>query len=262
MNNKKSVVGNLINFRGLVYSPVSEQGVVFLFGKIIEDLHMYIEEIKTSYPDCIGRRYTGKGWEKVAIEFEYKSSNFLEHQHDSRECDIIVCWEHDWKDCPKELQVIELKEAIKELPSEPIEPPDIVAPEYDLVHHYKRKKMTRAAINLYERFDQEIKKINEEIWRKIAKTAVSYYCPERVFCYVWFRKNGLLIEIFTRGNKIEGIKSYPRYPKWGTMSIKSEKDLDIAIVALKNSFQLIREAVKNNEPTGGYTKIEECPETN
>ena len=43
---KKSIVGDLINFRGMVYSPLNEMGVIFLFGKVIEDLNMYIEEIK------------------------------------------------------------------------------------------------------------------------------------------------------------------------------------------------------------------------
>jgi len=57
----KSIVGEAINFRGLVYAPVNEQGVVFLFGKVIEDLNMYLEEIKTSFPDAVGRRFDGKG---------------------------------------------------------------------------------------------------------------------------------------------------------------------------------------------------------
>ena len=93
---EKSIVGDLINFRGLVYSPTNENGVIFLFGKVTEDINMYIEEIKPGFPDCIGRRFAGKGWERVSIEFEYKSSHFLQHGHDSNKCDVIVCWEHDW----------------------------------------------------------------------------------------------------------------------------------------------------------------------
>ena len=61
---ERSIVGKLINFRGLVYSPINEQGVVFLFGRILEDLNLYIEEIRIKYPDCVARRYTGKGWER------------------------------------------------------------------------------------------------------------------------------------------------------------------------------------------------------
>jgi hypothetical protein len=28
-------------------------------------------------------------------------------------CDIIVCWEHDWPDCP--IEVIELRDVIRKL---------------------------------------------------------------------------------------------------------------------------------------------------
>jgi hypothetical protein len=61
MAKERSVVGDLINFRGLVYSPINEQGVVYLFSKVAEDLNMYVEEVRTAYPDCIARRFNGKG---------------------------------------------------------------------------------------------------------------------------------------------------------------------------------------------------------
>ena len=60
MTRESSVVGELINFRGLVYAPINENGVVFLFGKVAEDLHMYLEEIKPGFPDCIARRFAGR----------------------------------------------------------------------------------------------------------------------------------------------------------------------------------------------------------
>jgi hypothetical protein len=105
MVKERSIVGDLINFRGLVYSPINENGVIFLFGKVVEDLNMYIEEIKPGFPDCVGRRFVGKGWERVYIEFEYQSANFKAHGHEPENCDMIVCWEHDWLECP--LEVIE-----------------------------------------------------------------------------------------------------------------------------------------------------------
>jgi hypothetical protein len=46
----------------------------------------------------------------VKIEFEYESRNFLRHMHDPNGCDLIVCWEHNWPECP--LEVIELKKAV------------------------------------------------------------------------------------------------------------------------------------------------------
>ena len=114
---KKGIVyGPPLDFRGLRNEPVNEQGVVFLFGKISEELGFSIEAIRTNYPDCDGKRLIDKNknlWEPVTIEFEYLSSNFLQHGHKPEYCDVIVCWIHDWVDCP--LEVIELKDVIKQL---------------------------------------------------------------------------------------------------------------------------------------------------
>ncbi|MCX7426270.1 MAG: hypothetical protein NTW96_11700 [Planctomycetia bacterium] len=97
---KRSVVGDLINFRGFVYGPVNEMGVVALFAMLSEELGFIIEEVRSEFPDCIARRKVTRGWERVTIEFEYKSSSFRRHGHDSSSCDLIVCWEHDWDACP------------------------------------------------------------------------------------------------------------------------------------------------------------------
>jgi len=107
MSRLDSLVGDVINFRGMVYGPVNEQGVVYLFSKVAEDLGFRVEEIRTSYPDCVARRFAGRGWRRVRVEFEFASRNFLFHRHDPTVCDIIVCWIHDWPECP--LEVIELR---------------------------------------------------------------------------------------------------------------------------------------------------------
>lgn len=107
---KRSIVGDPVNFEGLIYGPLNENGVIFLFSKIHDKLGINIEAIQVSFPDAKGRRRTSKGWEDVWIEFEFKSSQFKAHNHDPKECDIIVCWEHNWEDCP--LEVIELRSKI------------------------------------------------------------------------------------------------------------------------------------------------------
>jgi hypothetical protein len=38
---KRSIVGDPINFKGLVYGPLNENGVIFLFSKIHEKLDIY-----------------------------------------------------------------------------------------------------------------------------------------------------------------------------------------------------------------------------
>lgn len=255
---EKSVVRDLINFRGLVYSPVNENGVIFIFGKVIEDLNMYIEEIKTGFPDCVGRRFTGRGWKKVYIEFEYKSSHFRDHGHDPKGCDLIVCWEHDWPECP--VEVIELKEEIKTLPSKSIQRPDVKEKEYAIEDLWSKSKVTDRVKNLFQTFDKEVRTINEEIWSRVAKTTVTYYSPERVFLYIYFQQEAIGFDLFTRGEKIDGVRNYDPAKdgaKWGGIGLRIEKDLPKVLEAVKRSYQLIREAIKNNEPTGWFAKLEE-----
>jgi len=110
---KRSIVGDPLNFEGIIYGPLNENGVIFLFSKVHNRLGINIEAIQPGFPDAKGRRKVRKGWEDIWIEFEFKSSQFKVHGHDPKECDAIVCWEHDWKDCP--IEVIELKSKIEEL---------------------------------------------------------------------------------------------------------------------------------------------------
>jgi len=111
-------VGEPINFRGMVYAPLNEAGVVLLSSKVMNDLGIIYESSPLSDFDMVGRMKTEKGYERRHFEFEYLSSNFKYHKHDPALVDYIVCWEHDWPDCPKELEVIELQKVIKELPAE------------------------------------------------------------------------------------------------------------------------------------------------
>ncbi|MFU2207309.1 homing endonuclease associated repeat-containing protein [Solidesulfovibrio sp. C21] len=107
--------GEPINFRGLRHAPINEQGFVYLFGMVSKELGFFIESIQQGFPDCEGKYLFDQKknlWARARIEFEYLSSNFKEHGHDVNECDFIVCWVNDWKDCP--ISIIELsKEIIK-----------------------------------------------------------------------------------------------------------------------------------------------------
>src|SRR3990167_7205049 len=48
---QKTIVGDPLNFDGLQYSPINEQGVVFLFGKLHKELGIIVEAIQTGFPD-------------------------------------------------------------------------------------------------------------------------------------------------------------------------------------------------------------------
>lgn len=113
------IYGEPIDFRGLRYAPVNEQGVIYLFSLVSRELGFLIESIRTAFPDCEGKRCldaSGTRWQHVRIEFEYRSQNFVEHGHDPNLCDLIVCWIHDWEDSP--VEVLELKSVISQLPKE------------------------------------------------------------------------------------------------------------------------------------------------
>lgn len=113
---KNTYFGPPMNFRGLIYEPINEQGVIFLFGKISEEIGFNIEGLRSGFPDCEGTRLIDKNknqWEPVFIEFEYNSKSFLDHGHDPSKCDVIICWVHDWLECP--IEVIDLKKIINKI---------------------------------------------------------------------------------------------------------------------------------------------------
>ncbi len=95
----------------LVFAPMNEQGVVYLFGALSERLGFLVLRVQTEFPDCEAMRVVdGNRMQRVRIEFEYESRNFLRHMHEPSGCDLIVCWEHNWPECP--LEVVELKGAV------------------------------------------------------------------------------------------------------------------------------------------------------
>jgi len=108
--------GNPIDFRGLRHEPVNESGVVFLFGMVAKELGYLVEAVQAGFPDCEAKRQVAAGrWQRVRIEFEFESRNFRDHGHACAGCDVIVCWRHNWPDCPAELEIVELSRVIQSL---------------------------------------------------------------------------------------------------------------------------------------------------
>jgi hypothetical protein len=92
----------------LSHSPTNELGVVFLFGVVARELGFTVMRIQAAFPDCEAMYEVEPGrWQRVRIEFEFESRNFVSHMHEVEGCDLIVCWNHNWKNCP--LAVLELK---------------------------------------------------------------------------------------------------------------------------------------------------------
>ncbi|MGH9743668.1 MAG: hypothetical protein ACRD51_15090, partial [Candidatus Acidiferrum sp.] len=96
--------------------PMNEQGVVVLFGMLAKELGFVVEAVQQGFPDCEAKRQIGPElWQRVSIEFEFESRNFRDHGHPLHGCDVIVCWRHNWHDCPKHIEVVELSSVVKSL---------------------------------------------------------------------------------------------------------------------------------------------------
>jgi hypothetical protein len=108
--------GQLLCGCPLVFAPTNEAAVLFLFGAMAERLGFLALRIQTAFPDCEAMRAVGDGrLQRVRIELEQESRNFLVHGHDPMGCEMIVCWEHNWPECP--IEVLELKSQLPTAPS-------------------------------------------------------------------------------------------------------------------------------------------------
>jgi hypothetical protein len=110
----RPIYGAPSKLAGMIYEPVNEAGVVYAFGRLADKLGIDVERIQTAFPDCEAMREVAAGKrQRVKIEFEYASRNFLEHKHPVDGCDIIVCWIHNWPECPETIEVIELSRIVR-----------------------------------------------------------------------------------------------------------------------------------------------------
>lgn len=105
------VYGRPILTHALATAPTNEMGVLFLFAAMATQLGFMVLRMQSEFPDCEALRLCDHDrWRRVRIEVEFESRNFLLHGHDPRECDLIVCWTHNWPSCP--VEVLELSALI------------------------------------------------------------------------------------------------------------------------------------------------------
>ena len=107
----RPVYGAAMLPQAMCFAPVNEMGVVYLFGAMGGKLGFIVTYVGTQYPDIEAFREVEPGrWQRVRIEAEYQSRNFLQHFHDPKDCDLIICWENNWPEAP--MEVIALKEHV------------------------------------------------------------------------------------------------------------------------------------------------------
>jgi hypothetical protein len=110
----RPLYGPLMNWPEMVHEPLNELGVVFAFGMVARQLGFSVLRFQAAFPDCEALREVVRGQlQRMKLEFEFESRNFLRHGHRIDGCDGIVCWKHNWKECP--LEVIELRKVFHRL---------------------------------------------------------------------------------------------------------------------------------------------------
>ncbi len=113
---ERQISGDPVYFEGISHAPVNESGVIMLFGAMAAKLGFMVESVRPNFPDCQAKRRIGPdAWLTLRIEFEYESRNFRDHGHPPDGCDMIVCWVHNWADCPPGLKVVALSEELARL---------------------------------------------------------------------------------------------------------------------------------------------------
>lgn len=104
----EEVVGEPMELEVMRWAPTNEMGVIALFTEFRKKLGFpIIEIIRSQFPDAVVFESTSKGYRRRYIEFEFRSSGYKSHLKSKRNCHYVICWQHDWKECP--IQVIELK---------------------------------------------------------------------------------------------------------------------------------------------------------
>ncbi len=197
-NPRKNIVGEPINFRGLTYAPVNEQGVVLLFGMLAKELGFHVQIVRPGYPDCKAVRSLGNGrYEEVYIEFEFLSSRFKTHLKSEIKSDFIVCWEHDWPECPPSIEVLELRTLIQsgQLNASPKTEIENENSEQEIIYSLEDliKENWKLCHELLSRFEKALKVIGK-YKRRFTKYYIAYsFSDGRSFAEIVPQRQGLKV---------------------------------------------------------------------
>lgn len=96
----------------LLFEPVDEMGVVYLFARHHREIGFpFIVKLRSKFPDVIAIDVKG---ERKLVELEFRSTNF---DHDPKGCDFVVCWIDDVEEKLKtELpEIIDLKKELSNI---------------------------------------------------------------------------------------------------------------------------------------------------
>lgn len=92
----------------LQYIPQNEFETIILFSFLASKLGYLIETVRAEFPDAV----LIKDGQKINCEFEYLSSNYLQHGHPQDDSCICICWRKDVE--IKGIEVFSLEEYLRE----------------------------------------------------------------------------------------------------------------------------------------------------
>jgi len=129
---------------------------------------------------------------------------------------------------------------------------EIEKSEYDITHHFVRSNVNENVKQLYNKLHEEILKINPEIFRKFSRTAITYYSPEKMFIFIRLQKTSVKVDIYTNQQNLENVRNYTNHENWGTSTIFNEKDIENLMLSIRKSYEIMKQAVKDNINTGWF----------
>ena len=108
---EKSLVGDPVQWPGLVYSPLNPVGIVFALGTVAGSIGLIFEEFSPDGASAICRRKTAYGWERIKVAFAVHSSSYAESDNAA---DLLVCWIDDMPEtAPPRLVLTEILKSAK-----------------------------------------------------------------------------------------------------------------------------------------------------
>lgn len=69
----------------------NEMGVIVTFAEQAKAVGYEIIDVRAIFPDAL----VSKDGQVYRVEFEYLLSSFSYHDHDERDCDLVICWRDD-----------------------------------------------------------------------------------------------------------------------------------------------------------------------
>ena len=108
----------------------------------------------------------------------------------------------------------------------------------------------------FEKLVLELKKLEPELWWRRKKSSLSFFSPHKNFLTVRFSRNGMRLNVFTRGKQIQNIEPIVTASNggalWGRIKVGKDTDFQSILTAIESSLVEIKDAVKKGESTAWW----------